>query len=92
MPTGKHAWNEILEIKRWRKSGDLSQLRTKLWRTICVFEAGMSAAMERQDADDVRKWGHGIAQLANVYLKVTVDSDLEKRLSALEEQLHGPHP
>ena len=86
MPTGKHAWADILNVQRWRKSGDLAQLKTKLWRTICVFEQGMNAAMERQDAEDVRKWGHGMAQLGHVYLKVTLDSDFEKRIAALEQQ------
>ena len=90
MPTGRHAWSEILDVTRWRKSGDLGQLKRKLWRTICVFEQGMNAAMERQDGDDVRRWGHGITQLGNIYLKVTVDSDFEKRIAALEAQLHGP--
>ena len=85
MPKGQNDWNQILAGKRQRAKGDLSQLRSKLLRAITVVEAGMFEAMERRDEDSVIRWVHCLTQLGSVYGRITLDSDIESRIKALED-------
>lgn len=86
MPRAENPWNDILNVQRWRKSGDLSQLRRRLWRVLLAFECGLNEAMAEGNGEDVRRWGHALNQVAGTYLKVTLDGDIEQRLKALEER------
>jgi hypothetical protein len=90
MTAPRNNWQAILDVRRWRKSGNLGLLQTKLWKAICAFEIGMNDAMARQDGEDIRRWGHGLCQLAHVYTKVITDADLEQRLAALEAHMQAP--
>jgi hypothetical protein len=45
--------------------------------------------MQQGDGDEVRKYSHCLTQLAGVYLRLVMDSDVEKRLQAIEERFSG---
>jgi hypothetical protein len=86
MPSGENAWNQLLSGKRRRSKGSLEELARQLWYDIAVANAGTRSAMERADAEEVRKWLHVKQQLSGVYLKVMLDSDMEERLRAIEQR------
>jgi hypothetical protein len=68
--------------KRYRKPGDLTQLRAVLWRTILEVEALLDARPPSNEL--VIKSAHALAQLAGSYTKLVETADLETRLAALE--------
>jgi hypothetical protein len=86
MPSGQNVWNQLLDRKRRRSKGSLEELARQLWYDIAVANAGTRGAMEQADAEEVRRWLHIKQQLSGVYLKVMLDSDIEKRLEAIEQR------
>jgi hypothetical protein len=73
--------------KRYRKPGDLTHLRTVLWRTILEVEALLDARPPSSEL--VIKSAHALAQLAGSYTKVVETADLEARLQALETAMEA---
>jgi hypothetical protein len=71
--------------KRRLKSGDLSDLRRVLWRTIVEVEALLDTRPPSNDL--VLKSAHALAQLAGAYTKLVETADLETRLAMLEATL-----
>lgn len=92
MPSGENPWTQLL-ASNWRRSkGDLNKLQIKLWHAIDVTEAGLRAAMENADGEEVRRWLHIMYQLAGTYGKIALDADLELRLKAIEARIQEtPH-
>ena len=58
VPSGQHAWNQLLDKKRRRSKGSLDELARQLWYDIAVANAGTRSAMEQADAEEVRRWLH----------------------------------
>jgi hypothetical protein len=73
--------------RRYRKPGDLTQLRAVLWRTILAVEALLDACPPSSEL--VIKSAHALAQLAGSYTKVVETADLEARLQALETAMQA---
>jgi hypothetical protein len=71
--------------KRRLKSGDLSDLRRVLWRTIVEVESLLDTRPPSNDL--VLKSAHALAQLAGAYTKLVETADLETRLATLEATL-----
>jgi hypothetical protein len=67
------------------KAGDLTQLRSVLWRTIVEVEGLLDVRPLAPDV--VLKSAHALAQLAGAYTRLVEAVDLEARLSALEQSL-----
>src|SRR5688572_30282999 len=86
MPSGQTAWAELLSGKRARSKGSLDDLQRKLWKAIRALDYGLDDAMQQGDGDEVRKYSHCLTQLAGVYVRLVMDSDVEKRLQAIEER------
>ena len=89
MSSGENQWTQLLASNRRRSKGDLTQLQRKVWYAINVVETGMKSAMTDDDHEGIRKWAHALNQLAATYLRVTLDSDLEIRLKAIEQRFHA---
>ena len=86
MPSGQTAWTELLSTKRARSKGSLDDLQRKLWKAIRALDCGLADAMRQGDGDEVRKYTHCLTQISSVYLRLVMDSDVEKRLQAIEER------
>jgi hypothetical protein len=71
--------------KRYRKPGDLTQLRAVLWRTILEVEDLLD--VPQRPPDLVLKSAHALAQLAGAYRAVLETVDIDARLTALEHRL-----
>jgi hypothetical protein len=91
MPSGQSRWNQILNIKRQRKMGDLNDLGRKLWRAILAADIGMTSAMEEDNSLEVRTWCTALNQLAQTYAKLLLDAEIDQRLSILEERFRDDH-
>jgi hypothetical protein len=48
--------------------------------------------MQQGDGDEIRKYSHCLTQLAGVYLRLVMDSEVEKRLQAIEERFSNEKP
>jgi hypothetical protein len=86
MPAGENAWTQLLATKRGRSKGSLEDLQKRLWKAIRALDYGLDDAIQRGDGDELRKWVHCLTQVSNVYLRLVMDSDIEKRLQAIEER------
>lgn len=77
--------------KRYRKPGDLGQLRAVLWRVICEVDDLLEARPPSNEL--VLKSAHAMAQLAGAYKSVVEVADLEARLERLERAVErsGSH-
>ena len=75
--------------KRRGKPGDLAQLRAVVWRTILEVEALLDARPAANDL--VLKSAHALAQLAGAYRGILEVTDLDKRLTVIEERLAGEY-
>jgi hypothetical protein len=69
------------------KAGDLTQLRSVLWRTILEVEGLLDVRPPATDV--VLKSAHALAQLAGAYTKLVETADLERRLQALEDAMQA---
>jgi hypothetical protein len=72
---------------RYRKPGDLTQLRAVLWRTILEVEALLDVRPPSNEL--VIKSAHALAQLAGSYTRLVETADLEARLQALEAAMQA---
>ena len=68
--------------KRYRKPGDLGQLRAVLWRTIVEVEQLLDTRPPGHEL--VLKSAHALAQLAGAYTRLVETADLEERIQRLE--------
>ena len=91
MPTGQHLWNELLSSKRRRDKCSIEKCLGYAMGGIKLADAGMWKAAEEGDSEEVRKWLHCLAQLLNVYAKLSIPGDLEQRLKALEAARSNGH-
>ena len=87
MPSGENPWTQLLASNRRKSKGDLNKLQIKLWHAISVAEAGLRAAMEGADGEEVRRWLHIMYQLAGTYGRIALDGDIETRLKRMEQGL-----
>jgi hypothetical protein len=85
MPSGENIWNKLLRDNRRMRKGDLGKLQRKLWFCIEAAETGLRGAMQEDNGEEIRRWLHVTSQLAAVYSKVVIDSDLEQRIKLLED-------
>jgi hypothetical protein len=69
-------------LKPPRKAGDLASLKRKLWYAILTAEGILAS---EATLDEKLKGVHAIAQVASVYINLTKVSDLEARVSQLEQ-------
>jgi hypothetical protein len=69
--------------KRYGKPGDLLSLQRILWQAI-LDTKGLTDG--EASADLVLKTSHALAQLAGAYQKVLFTTDIEARLTALEQR------
>jgi hypothetical protein len=86
MPSGENPWNQLLNVKRQRARGSLTDLQRRLWRGILIAEAGLDEGMRAADSAEVRRWLHILHQLSGTYLKIVMDHEIEARLRVLEEK------
>jgi hypothetical protein len=70
-------------LTKWRKPGDLEDLRRIQWRAVKMAER--VAYDPRATRDEVLKASTRITQATTAYLRVLEADDLEKRVEALEE-------
>jgi hypothetical protein len=87
VPDAKNPWAQLLGKKRLRAPGDLNALRRRIWYAISMAMAGMDDAALHDDGEAVQRWIHCLSQLSNTYVRVSLDSDIESRLKALESSL-----
>jgi len=87
MPSGENPWTQLLASNRRKSKGNLNKLQIKLWHALGVAEAGLRAAMEEADGEEVRRWLHIMYQLAGTYGKIALDGDIETRLKAIEARI-----
>jgi hypothetical protein len=71
--------------KRRRKAGNLDDLTRVLWQVILEVEALLDTRPPSNDL--IIKSAHALAQLAGAYRAVIETTDLEARLSALEQSV-----
>lgn len=70
-------------LTRWRKTGDLEDLRRIQWRAVKMAER--VAYDPKATRDEVLKASTRITQATRAYLKVLQVGEYEERISALEE-------
>jgi uncharacterized small protein (DUF1192 family) len=71
------------DLTRWRKAGDLEDLRRIQWRAVKMAER--VAYDPRATRDEVLKASTRITQATTAYLKVLQVGELEERVKALEQ-------
>lgn len=72
-----------LNAKKRRVRGSTKQLRGSVWRAVLRVEE----LLDSDDPDMVLRAAHAMAALSRSYLAVVEETDLEARLTALENRL-----
>ena len=72
--------------KRPRKAGNLEDLQRVLWRTVIEVEGLLDTRPPSNEL--VLRAAHALAQVASTYAKIHYDTEIDRRLTALEAADH----
>ena len=82
----RNPWQARHAKKKIRKPGTVLDLQRKLWRALCEAELILD---EADDPELVLKAVHAMSQVSGQYLKLVEASDVDRRISAIEEAMHA---
>lgn len=78
-----------LAKRRRKKTGDLADMRSALWRAVEIAEGAMLDAAENEDGPAALKAVHALTQASGAYARLVEVGEMEARLAEVEAALEA---